>query len=99
MNNKRKLLPISVPAQTSENGGEKGQVMTDGWLAGWKEIAAYIGKSIKTAKRWRQRYSMPVRYDPGGNPVCIKPELDRWLVLFSEKKIKRDQDFPPVTPL
>lgn len=60
--------------------------MNEGWLTGWKEIAAYIGLHINTCKKYRKKYSMPVRYLPGGTPACLPYELDQWLIAFDEIK-------------
>ena len=68
--------------------------MVDAWLSGWKEISAYLGKSIKTTKRWKKRHFMPVRYDPGGRPVCIKTELNAWIIKFNEKKSEEGSNLP-----
>jgi len=68
--------------------------MVDAWLSGWKEIAAYLGKSIRTAKHWKRRYYMPVRYDPGGRAVCIKIELNAWIIKFNEKKAENVSNLP-----
>ena len=60
-----------------------------GWLTTWKQIANYIGRSVKTAKKYYKRYGMPVRRGPDGMPYALPQELDRWLILFDEKKKKR----------
>jgi hypothetical protein len=63
--------------------------MADGWLTGWKEIAAYVGYSDQTAKRWKKYNFMPVRYSPGGRPCCLTTELDKWLIKYNEKEKKK----------
>ena len=60
--------------------------MSDGWLTGWKEISAYVGLHIKTCKRYKKKYSLPVSYLPGGTPVCLPAELDEWLKAFNVLK-------------
>ena len=30
-------------------------------LDGWKEIASYLGRSVRTAHRWEKRLGLPVR--------------------------------------
>ena len=57
-----------------------------GWLTGWKRIARYIGKSVRTAKRYHYQYGMPVRRGPGKSPIALEYELDSWLVKFDELK-------------
>jgi hypothetical protein len=61
--------------------------MADGWLTGWKTIAAYMGRSIQTCKKWKKHYSLPIKYPPGGTPTALPLELDEWLSNFD--KIKR----------
>ena len=56
----------------------------NGWLVGWQKIAAYIGKTVKTAKRYHKLYGMPVRRDPGSTAVALEYELDRWLIEFDD---------------
>ena len=60
--------------------------MRDGWLSGWKAIARYINRSIRTAKRYHYQYGMPVRRLPGQSRVALPFELNSWLVKFDELK-------------
>lgn len=62
--------------------------MADGWLTGWKEIAAYCKLHEKTCKRYKKKYSLPVHYLPGGTPTSLPYELDQWLISFHEIKSK-----------
>jgi len=63
--------------------------MTDGWLSTWQEIGDYIGRSIKTAKKYYKRYGLPVHRAPGGLVSALKPEIDLWLIKFDKKKKER----------
>jgi hypothetical protein len=47
----------------------------------WKEIAAYLGKGERTAKRWESERSLPVHRPPGGRGgvYAYTAELDEWL--------------------
>ncbi len=49
-------------------------------LSSWKEIAAHLGVSIRTAQGWEQERGLPVRRIPGGHGrVCVTAsELDEW---------------------
>lgn len=58
----------------------------NGWLTGWKAIAEYISRGIRTAKRYHKVYKMPVRRGPGNQPHAIPYELDKWLIEFDEIK-------------
>jgi hypothetical protein len=63
--------------------------MSEGWLTGWKEIANHVGLHIRTCKRYKKKYSLPVHYLPGGTPVSLPYELDEWLIAFSDLKKKQ----------
>jgi len=61
-----------------------------GWLTGWKEIAGYISQTIKTAKKYHKKYGMTIRRGPGGKPIALPSELDKWLIKFDDlKKTKK----------
>ena len=50
-------------------------------LDGWKNIAEYLGKSPRTAQRWRQEFGMPVHRlggREGENVYAFRSELDAW---------------------
>src|SRR5438128_1203203 len=50
-------------------------------LNGWKDIALYIGKSVRTAQRWERELGLPVRRIQGvaGEIVyALKAEIDAW---------------------
>lgn len=51
-------------------------------LHGWKEIATYLGRDERTAKRWEKQRGLPVRRIPGSgraNVYILVPELEAWL--------------------
>jgi len=51
-------------------------------LAGWKDIAAYLGKTDRTVKRWGRDRGLPVHRVPGTTKTSVyaySNELDRWL--------------------
>jgi len=48
-------------------------------LDGWRNIADYLGKSVRTAQRWRQEFGMPVHRvegREGENVYAFRSELD-----------------------
>jgi hypothetical protein len=51
-------------------------------LNGWKEIASYLGKGVRTVQRWEIEYGLPVRRagrDGQGETVfALVEEVDRW---------------------
>ncbi|MGB7434921.1 MAG: hypothetical protein WBW49_05825 [Candidatus Acidiferrum sp.] len=56
-------------------------------LDSWKEIADYLGRGERTAKRWEAERALPVHHVPGGGHGSVyayTAELDEWLL--SEKR-------------
>jgi PAS domain S-box-containing protein len=54
----------------------------DGILRSWKNIAQYVGTSVKTVQRWERTYKFPVRRvrpSKGAVVFALKDELDNWL--------------------
>jgi len=52
------------------------------FLSGWKEIANYLGKGVRTVQRYEWQTGLPVRRPAGkprGSVVATKPELDAWV--------------------
>jgi hypothetical protein len=49
-------------------------------LSGWKEIANYLRKGVRTVQRYEREMGLPI-HRPGGrsSPVAMKTELDEWL--------------------
>ncbi len=51
-------------------------------LDSWKDIAAYLGRDIRTVQRWEVERRLPVHRLPGGDKprvYALRPELDVWL--------------------
>jgi phage terminase Nu1 subunit (DNA packaging protein) len=51
-------------------------------LNSWKEIAAYLGRGVRTVQRWEQELGLPVRRPRGKDRsavIALKSDLDRWL--------------------
>jgi DNA-binding transcriptional regulator YiaG len=51
-------------------------------LNSWKEIAAYLGRGVRTVQRWEQELGLPVRRPRGRERsavIALKPDLDLWL--------------------
>ncbi|HTW59028.1 MAG TPA: hypothetical protein VMD99_12930 [Terriglobales bacterium] len=52
------------------------------FLSGWKDIANYLGKGVRTVQRYERQMSLPVRRPagrPSGSVVATKAELDAWV--------------------
>ena len=55
---------------------------SSGRLDSWKEIAAYLHSSVRSARRWEQEEGLPVHRHPhgkGDSVYAFKTELDAWL--------------------
>jgi len=51
-------------------------------LSGWKEIANYMGKGVRTVQRYERLLGLPVRRPAGkpwGSVVATKAEIDAWV--------------------
>lgn len=56
-------------------------------LDSWKEIAAHIGRDVRTAIRWEHERGLPVHRLPGGRRGVVfayRDEVDRWLLSAAE---------------
>ncbi len=50
-------------------------------LESWKEIAAYLNREVRTARRWEKERGLPVHRIPGkrSGVYALAPEVDAWL--------------------
>jgi len=49
----------------------------NGELQTWKEIATYLGASVRAVQMWQKQYGLPVR-KPQGRVTATRTELDQW---------------------
>jgi hypothetical protein len=52
------------------------------FLSGWKDIANYLGKGVRTVQRYERELGLPVRRPAGkpwGSVVATRAELDGWV--------------------
>jgi tetratricopeptide (TPR) repeat protein len=71
-------MPL-VPSSPSSPQEEAASVRLDSW----KEIAGYLGRGERTAKRWESERALPVHRLPGGgrgSVYAFAGELDEWLI-------------------
>lgn len=53
-------------------------------ISGWKDIASYLGKGLRTVQRYERRSGLPVRRPSGkstGSVIATKAELDAWIAV------------------
>ena len=51
-------------------------------LSGWKEIANYLGKSVRSVQRYELEFALPVRRPAGrrgGSVIATRAELGAWI--------------------
>ncbi len=51
-------------------------------LSSWKEVAAYLGVSVRTVQRWEKREDLPVKrhlHESRATVYALKSELDAWM--------------------
>ncbi len=61
-------------------------------LNSWKEIAAYLGRGVRTVQRWELDLGLPVRRPRGKERsavIALKPDLDRWLKQSPQGAVER----------
>jgi hypothetical protein len=52
-------------------------------LSGWKDIANYLGKAVRTVQRYEYELGLPVHRPAGrlrGSVIAAKSDLDAWVV-------------------
>lgn len=57
-------------------------MVSEKYLESWKEIAAYLGRSVRACQKWEREMGLPVhRFDdsPRARVFAYKDELDRWI--------------------
>src|SRR6516164_5920145 len=79
MGNKAHLTAASRihPRRTNPPASERGER-----LEGWKQIAAYLKRDVRTVQRWERTEQFPVRrqmHRKLGSVRAFKDELDRWM--------------------
>lgn len=51
-------------------------------LSGWKEIASYLGKAVRTVQRYECELRLPIQRPAGrstGSVIATKTEIDSWI--------------------
>jgi len=64
-------------------------------LSGWKEIAAHLGRGVRTAQRWEKDFGLPVRRIGFGrieSVFAFSAELDAWLASSAADSARAESD-------
>ena len=69
-------------------------------LNSWQEIAAYLGKGVRTVQRWEQLLGLPVKRPKktghGSVVVASTDELDQWLLTgWAQRAIETNEKQRP----
>ncbi|HEX3660566.1 MAG TPA: hypothetical protein VHU89_04005 [Acidobacteriaceae bacterium] len=68
--------------------GDQNRVLTS-----WKEIAAYLGKGVRTVQRWEKDFGLPVRRPTGSDKSAILArarDLDAWVAMRCSTRMLPD---------
>ena len=72
-------------------------------LQSWKDISAYLGRDVRTCRRWEERLGLPVHRlngSPKARVMAYKDEIDRWLVMkLHEQDGEKAPAHDPVSPV
>jgi hypothetical protein len=48
-------------------------------LKSWLEVAAYMGKGVRTVQRWEVELGLPIHRLPPSHIAAVPQELDSWV--------------------
>lgn len=68
------------------------RIQTPQFLSGWKEIANYLGKGVRTVQRYEREFGLPVRRPagkPSGSVIATKAEIDGWVTASPIREVYR----------
>jgi hypothetical protein len=68
-------------------------------VSGWKDIANYFGKGVRTVQRYERELGLPVRRPAGrakGSVIATKAELGAWV---EARRLREHSEFPDPSPL
>ena len=74
------MSPTDIPV-TGATPGPKGSPLSDKKLVSWKEIAAHLGREVRTVQRWEKTESLPIHrheHQKKSTVYAYAGELDDW---------------------
>jgi hypothetical protein len=69
-----------------------------GVLSGWKDIANYLGKAVRTVQRYEYELGLPVHRPAGklrGSVIAAKSDLDAWVATMPAREVPVFMDSNP----
>jgi len=70
-----------MSSSDDERSSDAPEPRSGGRLDSWKEIAAYLRRSVRSARRWEKEQALPIRrhdHGKGDSVYAFKAELDEW---------------------
>src|SRR5215475_11597948 len=64
------------------------------FLSGWKEIASYLGKGVRTTQRYEREQRLPIHRPNGkstGSVMAAKSELNEWVLATRNRDASTSQ--------
>ncbi|HZI56300.1 MAG TPA: hypothetical protein VFF39_05970 [Verrucomicrobiae bacterium] len=79
------IIPVEADLmlQISETNSASAAPETIRILNSWKEIAAHLGRGVRTVQRWEQELGLPIRRPRGKSRsavLALVADLDEWLL-------------------
>lgn len=77
------------------NVGSQSQPQSARILSGWKDIAIYLGKGVRTVQRYERELRLPVRRPAGrrrGSVLATRDELDSWVSASPSRELPKRDD-------
>jgi hypothetical protein len=71
-------------------------------LSGWKDIATYLGKGVRTVQRYERELRLPVRRPAGkrrGSVLATRDELDLWVTASPSREVQLHNPVSPIYAL
>jgi TolB-like protein/Flp pilus assembly protein TadD len=93
----RMSVPVEEPGPGSQTIGDARGPRLDSW----KEIAAHLGRDVRTVQRWEARDGLPVRrlqHSKTGSVFAYAAELDAWRDARDPRAEERRPDGSAATP-
>jgi hypothetical protein len=81
--------PPPPPPRTGPTVTSQSVVQEPDRLQGWKDIATFVGKGVRTAQRWEKQFGLPVHRigEDGGEIVfASRREIEAWLATAERAK-------------
>ena len=72
---------MSMPIEERGPSPQAGEEARGRRLDSWKEIAAYLGRDVRTVQRWERREGLPIhrqQHDKLGSVYAFPHEIDAW---------------------